>query len=213
MTSESQRCHERPNFIGPRIVVGVDGSASSMRALAWAAAEAHMRGAALEVVHVDFSRHEALEALAPGMLKTEQSVLNRAVIRAKALAPGAVVTGRLCDPPAGRALIEASEGAEMLVVGSRGLSGLKELTLGSVSSECAHHARCPVVVVRPAAAPPIEAGRRLVGAAASGGDGQKRRRVGRAVGLDGRDRAQRRCFDCRSTRSGRCSGRSCLRMA
>jgi nucleotide-binding universal stress UspA family protein len=120
-----------------------------MRALGWAALEAELRGAALQVVHVDFARHQALEALAPGMLSAEQSVLDRAVVRAKALAPSILVTGRLCDPPAGKALIAASEGAEMLVVGSRGLSGLKELALGSVSRECAHHGLCPVVIIRP----------------------------------------------------------------
>lgn len=123
-----------------------------MRALAWAAEEAQLRGMALEVVHVDCWRQVAMEALAPGMLDIEQSVLDRAVVRARALAPSIPVTGRLCDPPAGEALVAASEGAEMLVVGSRGLGGLKELVLGSVSNECAHHATCPVVIVRPTVA-------------------------------------------------------------
>lgn len=122
-----------------------------MRAMAWAAAEAQLRGAVLHIVHVDWGRREALEALAPTLLSFEQSVLDRALIKARSLAPNIPMTGRLYEPPAGRALIEASEGAEMLVVGSRGLSGLKELTLGSVSSECAHHARCPVVIIRPGA--------------------------------------------------------------
>ena len=116
--------------------------------MAWAAAEARLRGAALEVVHVDFARREALEALAPDMLDAERSVLERAMVRAKALAPGTVVVGRLCEPPAGRALVAASAGAEMLVVGSRGLSPLKEMALGSVSIECTHQALCPVVVIR-----------------------------------------------------------------
>jgi nucleotide-binding universal stress UspA family protein len=120
-----------------------------MRALAWAVAEVQLRGAALEVMHVDFARHEALEVLAPGILSAEQSVLDRAIDRARTLAPGILVTGRVCDPPVGKALIEASTDADMLVVGSRGLSGLKELALGSVSKECAQHARCPVVIVRP----------------------------------------------------------------
>ena len=155
---------------GPRIVVGVDGSAPSMRALAWAAAEANLRGAALEVVHVDFARHEAVEALAPGMLSAEQSVLERAIVRAKALAPHTLITGRLCDPPAGAALIEASEGADILVVGSRGLSGWKELALGSVSSQCAHHARCPVMIVPSASSQPAAVpGRGMVGASTAGG--------------------------------------------
>ena len=134
---------------GSPIVVGVDGSAPSLRALAWAATEAKVRGTPLEIIHVDFFREEALAALAPGLLHNEHLVLNRAVERAKELAPDVVITARICDPPAGRALIEASKGAEMLVVGSRGLSGFKELSLGSVSHECAQHAHCPVVILRP----------------------------------------------------------------
>ena len=94
-----------------------------------------------------------MKALAPSMLPYERSVLDDAVAQARDLTPDVPVTGRMCDPPAGAALVAASEGAEMLVVGSRGLSGLKEITLGSVSSECAHHALCPVVIIRPDAAP------------------------------------------------------------
>lgn len=124
-----------------------------MRALAWAAAEAQLRGVALEIVHAGFAREVAMEALAPDMLPYERSVLDQAVAQARALVPGLLVTGRTCDPPAGAALIAASEGADMLVVGSRGLSGLKDITLGSVSTECAHHALCPVVIIRPDEAP------------------------------------------------------------
>ena len=149
MSSETETRRDPAGTAGPHIVVGVDGSPSSMRALAWAASEAELRGTALVVVHVDFARQEALEALAPTMLSAEQSVLDRAVAHARAVAPSVAVTGVICDPPAGKALIAASEGAEGLVVGSRGLSGIKEMWLGSVSSECAHHARCPVMIVRP----------------------------------------------------------------
>lgn len=120
-----------------------------MQALVWAATEARLRRAVLDVVYVDFFRRVALEAFAPDVLRDEQTVLERAVSRAQALEPDIKVEGRICEPPAAEALIEASEGAQMLVVGSRGLSGLKKLALGSVSAECVHHARCPVVIVRP----------------------------------------------------------------
>lgn len=152
MTSPADIDQNSQEVIRPRIVVGVDGSPPSMRALAWAAAEAQLRGAILLIVHADWARTAALEALAPGMLTFEQAVLDRALTKARALAPNVQVTGQLYEPPAAEALIEASDGAEMLVVGSRGLSGLKELTMGSVSSECAHHARCPVAIIRPGVA-------------------------------------------------------------
>jgi nucleotide-binding universal stress UspA family protein len=153
MDFEAGLIDHNATFIGSRIVVGVDGSSLSMRALAWAVEEARLRGAGLEVVHVDFCRQEVLEALAPGVMEAEQLVLSRAVAQAKALAPGIPVVGRIYDPPPGKALIAASEGAEMLVVGSRSLSGLRELTTGSVSRECAHGALCPVVIIHPVVSP------------------------------------------------------------
>jgi nucleotide-binding universal stress UspA family protein len=173
MTSDADTGPNGGDFMGPRIVVGVDGSSSSMLALAWAAAEAQLRGSSLEVVHADWARRKALEALAPSILLAEQSVLDRAVIRARALAPNIPVRGRICDPPAGKALIDTSEGADMLVVGSRGLTGLKELALGSVSSECAHHARCPVVIIRPATTQPGGRSRSGLADASAGHRGER----------------------------------------
>ena len=154
-----------------RVVVGVDGSPSSMEALAWAAAEAQLRNAVLEIVHVDFAREEAMRALAPGMLATERSVLEQALKKAKTLAPRTLVIGRMCDPPAADALIAESAGAQMLVVGTRGLSGLKELTLGSVSKECAHRALCPVVIIRPPLSPRWTDDESELVATTSGADG------------------------------------------
>jgi nucleotide-binding universal stress UspA family protein len=130
-----------------------------------------LREAVLEVVHVDLFRMEALEALAPDVLGYEQSVLEQAVGVARGQEPAIVVEGVLREPPAAEALIEASEGAEMLVVGSRGLSGLTMLALGSVSGECVHRARCPVVIVRPS-----------VGEALSGGAGSGTPKASEAFG-------------------------------
>ena len=131
----------------PRIVVGVDGSPESMRALVWAVAEARARAAVLEIVHVDVFRHEVMALFGPGVLQSERAVLDEAVSRARALEPSVVVDARLCEPPAGEALVDASEDAELLVVGSSGAGGFTHLALGSVSAECALHARCPVVIV------------------------------------------------------------------
>jgi nucleotide-binding universal stress UspA family protein len=62
---------------------------------------------------------------------------------------GVEVERVVVEGPAGGALVEASRGAELLVVGSRGRGGFKGLLLGSVSQQCAHHAECPVVIVPP----------------------------------------------------------------
>lgn len=131
-----------------RVVVGVDGSADSDDALAWAAREARMRTAILEVVHASVYRSALLEQF-PEELAREKSILDGAVARASTLEPTIEVTGRGAEPPAAKALIEISDDADLLVVGSRGLGGFQELELGSVSQQCAQHARCPVAIVRP----------------------------------------------------------------
>ena len=63
-------------------------------------------------------------------------------------AGGAKVDGRLVEGEAAEAIIEAADGADLIVVGSRGRGGFRSLLLGSVSSAVIHHASCPTVVVR-----------------------------------------------------------------
>jgi nucleotide-binding universal stress UspA family protein len=140
------------------IVVGVDGSTGAQAALEWAAAEARLRGASLRIVHawhlpaatygsggfvppVGMSWEDDLETAA-------REGLDRVVDGAAELLAGIEVERRLGEGPAATVLSHAAEGADMLVLGSRGLGGFKELLLGSVGHQCAQHARCPVVIVR-----------------------------------------------------------------
>jgi nucleotide-binding universal stress UspA family protein len=130
-----------------RVVVGIDGSAGSDHALEWAAAEAARRGAVLEV-HTSYSPGYAF--ITPQEVQQAmQHVLDEAVNHIVDLAPGLAFEGVTHEGSAAKVLIEASKGADLLVVGSRGLGGFSGLLLGSVSQQCSLHAHCPIVIVRP----------------------------------------------------------------
>jgi nucleotide-binding universal stress UspA family protein len=141
---------------GRRIVVGVDGSPSSKAALAWAVSEAALTGATVEAViawhfpvmvgGVPFAPIEAVQTTDYGEFAA--TVLNGAV--GETVDPDGPVKVSLAvrEGNAARVLLDASAGADLLVVGSRGHGGFTEALLGSVSQACVHHARCPVVIVR-----------------------------------------------------------------
>ena len=138
------------------IVVGVDGSAASKEALRWALDEARLRGASVRVVHawafptlmagpglvppvvldVDTHQHEAAE------------VANSTVSEVAGSNPGLDIAVVAVQGSPAHALVEAAADADLLVVGSRGHGGFAGLLLGSVSQQTAHHARCPVVIIR-----------------------------------------------------------------
>ncbi len=136
----------RPSPDCRRVVVGFDGSASSRRALRWAAEEATVHDATLEVVQAWMPR-----SLGPFVAVDEpaaRAMLDAAVDQEVTSGhPARVEATLLVDPPA-RALVARSDRANLLVVGSRGYGGFKGLLLGSVSRQVAHHASCPVVIVR-----------------------------------------------------------------
>jgi nucleotide-binding universal stress UspA family protein len=142
-----------PGPAGP-VVVGVDGSEASSAALAWAAEEARLRGTALRVL-----RAWQVPALAYGawvlppdsLADWEASVGSELEDQVSAVLgdrAGLEVVAEARQGPAARVLVEASASASLLVVGSRGGGGFSALLLGSVSLQVAHHASCPVVIVR-----------------------------------------------------------------
>lgn len=131
------------------VVVGVDGSEASLRAVDWATDEAGYREAELRVVHANLLEHRVLESpILENQAKRESAIVRAAVERARSRCQSVAVTAFTVEPPAGEALIRASGGAALLVVGSRGLSRMQELLLGSVSRECVAGAPCSVLVVR-----------------------------------------------------------------
>ena len=135
-----------------RIVVAVDGSPGSVQALRWAARQAKLTGAELQAVTA--WEYPAFFGWAPDTGDTDLAQLaGRAQEDALREVFGADrpdwVRAEVVEGPAGRTLVEASEQADLLVVGSRGYGGLADAVLGSVSTYCVHHAHGPVTIVRP----------------------------------------------------------------
>ena len=145
-----------------RIVVGVDGSEHGAAALRFAAEEAKLRGATLVAAHAwSFTPPVALGApdlmaVPAGNLAEEldadraaaERLLGEAVESALGADPGVPVERVLIEDAAGEGLVTAAEGADLLVVGTRGRGSLAQALLGSVSDHVVRHAPCPVVIVR-----------------------------------------------------------------
>lgn len=147
------------------IVVGVDHSEGAKAALRFAVGEAKLRHASLRVVHA-WQLGYVAAGFIPGSypelgdeleeLRDAAEAALEATLHEIVPATGAVeIERRVVEGAAAAVLVDESRDAELLVVGSRGLGGFSGLLLGSVSQQCAHHATCPVVIVR---APPEESG-------------------------------------------------------
>ena len=150
------------------ILVGIDDSPTVRRTLQWAADDARARRLPLRLVYA--FRWEATHI--PGYAKAAEipdlqvrasqsiadEVLEPAVDAALELEPGVAVSGDAADGDAAHVLIEESEQASELVLGSRHSKALGSAVLGSVSAAVAAHATCPVVVVRGPSSPEAGAG-------------------------------------------------------
>src|SRR5262249_43495586 len=136
------------------VVVGIDGSEGSLRALAWACA--HAESAHSNEVRCVLAYESPLAWVDVGA-DYEDAMLQGARERASAtldealqdvVAPTGVILERCVQQGiAADVLVDASRGADLLVVGSRGRGGFAGLLLGSVSQRCVERAWCPVVVV------------------------------------------------------------------
>lgn len=136
------------------IVVGVDGSEASERAIAWAAEEASSRSVPL------IATYAWMPPLTPGLeyLWSEELVTAQQAAAEEAIAiataglaqryPDIEVRREIVQAPPVTALLQTAEKAEMIVVGSRGRGGLTRLLLGSVSHGVLHALPCPTIVTR-----------------------------------------------------------------
>lgn len=142
----------------PRVVVGADGSQISAEAIGFAFAEASEREVPLTVVHVrasDFIGTYLTPQRPESDLKTiaeqEQALAAEEIAGWATKYPDVRVHRHVLRGHPVEALVDHSQGSELLVVGSRGLGGIAGMLLGSVSQGVLQHAHCPVAVVRPTA--------------------------------------------------------------
>jgi nucleotide-binding universal stress UspA family protein len=168
-----------------RIVVGADGSAHGLTAVAWAAGEARRRDAELRVVYAvapwlfDVPLDPRVGAHREWMHDNGDEVLEQALAHARERAPGVRVSGEQVPGQPAEALIKESARALMTVVGTHGTSGVAGLLLGSVALQVVSHALGPAVAVReempePGRREPGEPGTReiVVGVDGSGNGGE-----------------------------------------
>jgi nucleotide-binding universal stress UspA family protein len=136
-----------------RIVVGVDGSEPSRRALDFACGQATATGQQVVMIRawkplgVPVDKHGDLPASMSATLLEEEEALDKSVAEARGRFPELDIVGEFIATSAGRALVDASNSATMVVVGTRGHSAVTETVMGSVSHHILHEAHCPVAVV------------------------------------------------------------------
>ncbi|TKJ32855.1 universal stress protein [Blastococcus sp. CCUG 61487] len=136
------------------IVVGHDGSKCAQEALVWAGRLAARADVDLHVVRAwsitTAPRPGSAAGYVPPLPEWEQAVKDEleAHVRLAGLAPEVRVTCHVAHRPAEQVMMQAAEGANLLVLGARGRGGFAGLLLGSVSDKLVRHAPCPVTVVR-----------------------------------------------------------------
>ncbi|MFC9288995.1 universal stress protein [Streptomyces sp. NPDC057052] len=164
------------------LVVGVDGSEPSLRAVDWAADEAALRGVPLRVVYASLWERYEGDSLAEDLTDdlegaaeqvTAEAVVRVAANRAALRRPDVKVSTDVLPEEPESALVREGRNACALVLGHRGRSGLVEVLLGSVGLSVAAHADCPVIVLRGSHDNQVRAGRHgrvVVGVGDKGAD-------------------------------------------
>ena len=136
-----------------RIVVGVDGSDSSMQALNWAVKQAELTNAPVLVVsawHWPVAWGWGGVPMAPPLNPADdaETVMKKMLDPVRKSHPDVTIESKVVEGHPAPTLIEASRGSDLLVLGSRGHGEFAGMLLGSVSEHCVSNAKCPVLVVR-----------------------------------------------------------------
>jgi len=142
------------------IVVGTDFSAAAATAMGWAAAIARPIGARIELVHALSLPLPSADLVRPGpdfleqLQKAAEATLDGEV--AKLRGEGLDVTPQLRLGQPSQVICDLAEAlpADLVVVGTRGYTGLRHIFLGSTAQQVVHHAHCPVLAVHPDSPPP-----------------------------------------------------------
>ena len=137
---------------GGRIVVGVDGSVSSMAALRWAIRQAKQTGNSVDAVTAwRVPSGYGLAPIGDGAVDFEsdaKKILADALNKVSASEADVIIRPLVVEGQPADVLVWTARGADLLVVGSRGHGEFTSALLGSVSHYCVHHASCPVLVIR-----------------------------------------------------------------
>ena len=135
-----------------RIVVGIDGSATSVAALEWAVRQAELTGSTIEAITTwEWPTNYGWAFPFPPEYDPKadaQRMLSDALAPVLAAHPDVPVQSTVIEGHPAPVLVEASRGADLLVVGSRGHGEFVGMLLGSVSEHCVTNAGCPVLVLR-----------------------------------------------------------------
>ena len=136
---------------GRRIVTGTDGSPASLLALEWAARQAELTGASLEVIAVwkwpnTFGWGSIPDGFNPA--SDARDILEPTIASLEKEHPEIAVAYKIVEGHPALELVAASKSAELLVVGSRGHGEFTGMLIGSTSEYCVANAACPVVVIR-----------------------------------------------------------------
>ena len=140
----------------PRIVVGVDGSASSRAALRWAVRQARFTGGTVNAVIAwqipvmlqTYSWAPIYAEEAGDLAADARKRIDAAISEAVEASDSHLIRSRVVHGHPAQVLLKAAAGADLLVVGSRGHGNFADALLGSVGQHCVHHARCPVLIMR-----------------------------------------------------------------